>query len=104
MTHSPEASKFDQPGDLDPRGHAPVNIILYGILTFPAFREKEGVLRVNPGHLKTYDRRGYPLSYALMHLTPPRWMSGYSRYPQVRHYTGTRIHPAWLSTEGQGGA
>jgi putative phosphoesterase len=72
MTHSPEASKFDQPGDLDPEG-APkdVDIVLYGHTHIPSIRDKQGVLWVNPGHLKAHDRRGYPLSYALMHLSPP---------------------------------
>ena len=71
MTHSPEISKFDQPGDLDPGDHDQVDIILYGHTHIPSIQEKDGILRVNPGHLKAYDRRGYPLSYALMHLTPP---------------------------------
>lgn len=71
MTHSPEISKFDQPGDLDPEGKAPVDIVLYGHTHAPSIKEKQGILWVNPGHLKAHDRRGYPLSYALMHLTPP---------------------------------
>jgi uncharacterized protein len=72
MTHSPEASKFDLPGDLDPEGvPMDVDIVLYGHTHVPSIQEKQGVLWVNPGHLKAYDQRGYPLTYALMHLTPP---------------------------------
>ena len=72
MTHSPEVSKFDQPGDLDPEGvSADVDIVLYGHTHIPRIQEKQGVLWVNPGHLKAHDRRGYPFSYAFMHLTPP---------------------------------
>jgi predicted phosphodiesterase len=71
MTHSPEISKFDQPGDLDPEEKAQVDIVLYGHTHIPKIQEKQGVLWVNPGHLKAHDRRGYPLSYALLHLTPP---------------------------------
>ena len=70
MTHSPEASKFDQPGDLNPEDNPQVDIILYGHTHIPGIQEKDGVLWVNPGHLKAHDRRGYPLSYALMHLAP----------------------------------
>ena len=72
MTHSPEVSKFDLPGDLD-SGGVPQEwtYVLYGHTHVPDIREKEGVLWVNPGHLKAHDRRGYPLSYALIHLTPP---------------------------------
>ena len=71
MTHSPGASKFDQPGDLDPEG-APADIVLYGHTHIPSIQEKQGVLWVNPGHLRAHDRRGYPFSYALMHLAPPK--------------------------------
>jgi uncharacterized protein len=71
MMHTLEASKFDQPGDWDLIERDQVNIILYGHTHVPDIREEEGVLWVNPGHLKAHDRRGYPLSYALMHLTPP---------------------------------
>lgn len=72
MTHSPEASRFDQPGDLDPVEAAlDVDVVLYGHTHIPSIQEEHGVLWVNPGHLKAYDRRGYPFSYALMHLAPP---------------------------------
>jgi uncharacterized protein len=71
MMHTPGASKFDQPGDWDLAGRGQVNIVLYGHTHVPDIREVEGVLWVNPGHLKAHDRRGYPLSYALMRLTPP---------------------------------
>lgn len=72
LTHSPEVSKFDQPGDLDPQENAPIDIVLYGHTHIPNIQERKGVLWVNPGHLKAFDRRGHVLSYALMNLTPPR--------------------------------
>lgn len=70
MTHSPEISKFDQPGDMDPQDTAKVDIILYGHTHIPSIQEKDGVLWVNPGHLKAHDRRGFPLTFALMRLNP----------------------------------
>ena len=42
MTHSPEVSKFDQPEDLDPKGKAPVDIVLYGHTHVPHIQEKNG--------------------------------------------------------------
>jgi putative phosphoesterase len=72
LTHSPEVSKFDQPGDLDPQGNSPIDIVIYGHTHITNLQEREGVLWVNPGHLKAFDRRGHVLSYALMNLTPPR--------------------------------
>lgn len=72
MSHTAEASKFDQTGDLDPESAIKeVDIVLYGHTHIPSIWKQEGVLWVNPGHLKAHDRRGYPLSYALMHLAPP---------------------------------
>ncbi len=72
MTHSPEISKFDQPGDLDPDGASmAADIVVYGHTHVPRIQEQAGVLWVNPGHLKAHDRRGYPLTYALMNLRPP---------------------------------
>jgi len=72
MTHTSEASKFDLPGDLDPGAATmEVDIVLYGHTHIPSIREQQGVLWVNPGHLKAHDRRGYPFSYGLMHLAPP---------------------------------
>ena len=70
MTHSPEVSKFDLPGDLAPE-NPQVDLFLYGHTHIPDIQEKDGVLWVNPGHLKAHDRRGHPLSYALISLTPP---------------------------------
>jgi uncharacterized protein len=72
LTHSPEVSKFDQPEDLDPKGKASVDIVLYGHTHIYNIQEREGVLWINPGHLKAFDRRSHVLSYALMNLTPPR--------------------------------
>jgi hypothetical protein len=73
MTHSPDITKFDQPGDLDPEGIlSDVDIVLFGHTHVPGIQEKQGVYWINPGHLKAHDRRGYPHSYALMHLDPPR--------------------------------
>jgi uncharacterized protein len=71
MMHTPGASRFDQPGDWDLEERAQVDIVLYGHTHVPSIHEEEGVLWVNPGHLKAHDRRGYPLSYALMHLNRP---------------------------------
>jgi putative phosphoesterase len=71
IIHSPDAITFD-PGKIDPKKNAPVDIVLYGHTHAPQIQEKNGVLWVNPGHLKAHDRRGYPLSYALMHLNPPK--------------------------------
>jgi uncharacterized protein len=71
MTHSPDGITFD-PGKIDPKENTPIDIVLYGHTHVPQVQEKNGVLWVNPGHLKAHDNRGHLLSYALMHLNPPQ--------------------------------
>lgn len=71
LSHTPSRHRNDQPGDLDPEAEASeVSVVLYGHTHIPALAERQGTLWVNPGHLKTSDAKGYPPSYALMHLTP----------------------------------
>jgi putative phosphoesterase len=72
MTHSPEIGTFDQPENVDSKENPQIDIVLYGHTHIPHIQEKNGVLWVNPGHLKAHDRRGHLLSYALMYLTPPQ--------------------------------
>lgn len=72
MTHTPELSKFDLPGDLNPASWPEeVDVVLYGHTHIPGIVERQGVWWVNPGHLKAHDRRGHPLSYAFIRLDPP---------------------------------
>jgi putative phosphoesterase len=72
LTHTPEAHKNDLPTDLDPAAvvaREEVRVVLFGHSHIPEVREKEGVLWVNPGHVKDDDKKGYPPTYALLEIT-----------------------------------
>ena len=67
LTHSPEFRLTDlPPTQVD---HRP-QIVLYGHTHIPAITERDGMIWINPGHLKDQDKRGYPPSYALIRLEP----------------------------------
>lgn len=64
LTHSPEFRPL--PSDPAPQ------VVLYGHTHIPAIKMQEGVLWINPGHLRDQDKKGYPASYALLRLEPPQ--------------------------------
>ena len=71
VTHSPKSHENDLPQDPKPEvlaAKGEVDIILYAHTHIPAIEEKEGVLWVNPGHLKDVDKKGYPPSMAILEL------------------------------------
>lgn len=71
LTHAPTTHKNDLSTDKDPEdiiAKEKINIVLYGHTHIPRIEEKNNVLWINPGHLKTWDKKGYPPSYALVEL------------------------------------
>lgn len=73
LTHSPRRSPYDQPGDGDPEELArQVDLVLYGHTHIPKIHRHHGAWWINPGHLKAVDNRGWPQSFGLLRLTPPR--------------------------------
>lgn len=71
LTHTPAAHKHDLPTDLKPEGVAArgeVRLVLSGHSHIPEVKEQEGVIWVNPGHLKADDKKGYPPTYALLEI------------------------------------
>jgi putative phosphoesterase len=72
LTHTPEAHKNDLPTDLDPAtvaARGEVRVVLSGHSHIPEVKEEGEVIRVNPGHLKDDDKKGYPPTYALLEIT-----------------------------------
>ncbi|MGB9846654.1 MAG: YfcE family phosphodiesterase [Desulfotomaculales bacterium] len=69
FTHASSATASDLPGDPDPEelaaGHA-VDVVAYGHTHVPSAEERGGVLWVNPGHLKSADKKGHPPGYAVL--------------------------------------
>lgn len=69
LTHSPTSHENDLPTDIKPEevvAKGNVRVVLYAHTHIPKIEEKDKVLWVNPGHLKTEDKKGYPASYALL--------------------------------------
>lgn len=74
LTHTPCRHSSDQADDLDPENCPPgVSVVLYGHTHIPRIQEQGRVLRINPGHLKARDSRGYPHTYALI-IFDPDWV------------------------------
>lgn len=69
FTHTPSAAPNDLPGDPDPGELAAaqaVDVVAYGHTHVPSAEERDGVLWVNPGHLKSADKKGHSPSYAVL--------------------------------------
>jgi putative phosphoesterase len=73
LTHTESRHKNDAPGDPDPQVLAQeVEIVLFGHTHQPALQERQGVLWLNPGHLRNRKDRGYPPTFALLVLSPEK--------------------------------
>jgi hypothetical protein len=45
-----------------------VDLVLYGHSHIFAIRQENGVILINPGHMKTNDKTGFPPTYALIEV------------------------------------
>lgn len=69
LTHTKEHHNNDTPDDIVPEQHVrdgTVDIVLYGHSHVPAIAIENNVYLINPGHLKSEDKRGYEPSYAVL--------------------------------------
>ncbi|MDY7034303.1 MAG: YfcE family phosphodiesterase [Thermodesulfobacteriota bacterium] len=69
ITHTAESHKNDLPSDLKPEEvteKRAINVLLFGHSHIPSLVEKEGILFVNPGHLKAKDKKGHQPSYSVI--------------------------------------
>jgi len=73
LSHTPSSHQNDLPQDIKPEdvtAQGKVQVLLYGHIHIPKIEESQGILCVNPGHLKPVDKKGYPPSYALLDFGP----------------------------------
>jgi putative phosphoesterase len=73
LSHTHESHPHDLAGDPKPERLAAsgkVDVILFGHLHRPSIDVQNGVLLVNPGHLKSGDRYGITPSYAVLDVNP----------------------------------
>ncbi|MEJ5301024.1 MAG: YfcE family phosphodiesterase [Thermodesulforhabdaceae bacterium] len=71
FTHTKEPHANDLPGDVNPlelAARKDVEIVAYGHTHIPALSWELGILWINPGHLKTQDKKGYNPSFVVLNL------------------------------------
>ncbi|MEW5721999.1 MAG: YfcE family phosphodiesterase [Thermodesulfobacteriota bacterium] len=69
LTHADAPDKHDRPDDHPPAEMAAAerpDLVLFGHSHLPAIEVRDGILWVNPGHLKPEDKKGAPPSYAVV--------------------------------------
>jgi putative phosphoesterase len=70
LTHTQARSSYDSPEDLDPEMACyEVDAVLFGHTHNPALEDRQGVAWVNPGHLRDCKDRGFPPTFALLHIS-----------------------------------
>lgn len=71
ITHTPDPHKNDLPGDPDPealvRNHD-VDLVLHGHTHTPFVSRRDGVVIINPGHLRSWDKKGHDASFACLEV------------------------------------
>lgn len=73
--HAPRRHDNDASWDPDPdmlASRRAVDVILHGHTHIPRAEEANGVVYVNPGHLKKEDKKGYPPTYAILDFDPDK--------------------------------
>jgi putative phosphoesterase len=72
LTHTETRHPYDDPQDLDPELTCyEVDVVLFGHTHVPELEERQGVVWINPGHLRDRTDRGQAPTFALLHLDPP---------------------------------
>ncbi|MCD6085087.1 MAG: YfcE family phosphodiesterase [Desulfurococcales archaeon] len=69
LTHTPESHKNDLPTDPKPEelvSRKAVDAVFHGHTHIPRLEKVNGVVYLNPGHLKKSDKKGWPATYALV--------------------------------------
>jgi len=72
LSHTVTSHPNDLPDDPKPEAliaGKQVDAVLYGHSHRPELADKNGVLFVNPGHLKTEDKKGHSASYAILDIS-----------------------------------
>jgi len=72
LSHSPHSEPHDAPIDIKPetaRARYGIDVLLYGHThRYAAFKNGDGVITINPGHLKSEMDRGNPASFAIIDI------------------------------------
>ncbi len=69
LSHTVSSHSNDLPDDIKPEDliqKKKIDVILYGHTHIPDIRKEQGIIFVNPGHLKDEDKKGYPSTCGLV--------------------------------------
>ncbi len=75
LSHTDTRHQNDPPEERDPQeilNSGEVDVLLHGHTHIPKIELRGRKLVVNPGHLKTSDKKGYPPTYAIMDIDSDR--------------------------------
>ena len=71
LSHTPNVDGRDLPGDIDPAevmASGKADVFLHGHTHIPEISTEKGHMRINPGHLRSNDKRGYVPTFCVMDL------------------------------------
>jgi len=71
VTHSHLRHENDLPWDPDPKELAErgaIDVILHGHTHIPRAEKEGGIIYINPGHMKSHDKKGYPTTFSLIEV------------------------------------
>lgn len=72
LTHTENRHRYDAPEDPDPElACYEVDAVLFGHTHTPTLEKRQGVVWINPGHLRERTDRGHPPTFALLHISLP---------------------------------
>jgi putative phosphoesterase len=72
ITHTECCHENDLPEDIKPEelvSKKGVDVVLYGHSHIPSIEQRPSILYINPGHLKSEDKKGYPPTVAVVDFT-----------------------------------
>ncbi len=75
LSHTPQRDKHDLKEDLDPilvMSNKQAQVLLHGHTHHYNIEQSQGWLTINPGHLNPKDKRGRPLTFALLEVKYPK--------------------------------
>jgi putative phosphoesterase len=75
LSHTDRSHSNDLTDDLKPEElieAKQIDVVLYGHSHIPRLHSEKGILFINPGHLKSQDKKGYPASYAIITIDRER--------------------------------
>jgi len=72
LSHTVSSHENDLPDDIEPEElirSKKIDVVLYGHTHIPDIKREEGIIYINPGHLKDEDKKGYPPTFCLLDFT-----------------------------------